>query len=463
MKKLLLFLLLPLSLQAYQQPGKAPKSNNEQVTLVCKIIGAPDNAESIGLFEQVGLAYREVTRGQRQPDKSYLITLPVSDPRIYSIGFNESQNGRVILGREKDLTLWANIDYMPKARTVGSAINKAYEGLRGQLDSLRAVSDELGDELRQARASRDADAIGAVNKKIESHNQAKTQLLAGLKKENPMFWRSATLELYPNFTSDKPNGTGELEFYSKEFFAYADLNDPAYEDAPEVYDAFQRYVLTISHLGANVEASAQMFTEQLAKLTPGTNTHRRAYSGILSGLQTTNHPGYATFSRKYIDAYRSKDLGEVGRLEYELKRTSTFTAGMEAPDLVGKTPEGGEYALSKLRGKYVLIDFWASWCGPCRRENPNVKALYERYKDKGFDILGVSLDRTEDAWKKAIEQDGLSWHHISDLQGWKSEHAALYSVSSIPQTLLLDPEGRIIQRNLRGEQLGAKLKELFGE
>jgi thiol-disulfide isomerase/thioredoxin len=116
-----------------------------------------------------------------------------------------------------------------------------------------------------------------------------------------------------------------------------------------------------------------------------------------------------------------------------------------------------------LRGKVVLIDFWASWCGPCRKENPNVKVNYDKYKSKGFEILGVSLDRDINAWRNAIEQDGLTWHHVSDLKGWQSQHAALYSVTSIPQTVLIDKKGNIIARNIRGEQLGIKLKEIFGE
>ncbi|HNM25393.1 MAG TPA: TlpA disulfide reductase family protein, partial [Saprospiraceae bacterium] len=119
--------------------------------------------------------------------------------------------------------------------------------------------------------------------------------------------------------------------------------------------------------------------------------------------------------------------------------------------------------LSNFRGNYLLIDFWASWCGPCRRENPNVKAMYEKYHPKGFNIVGVSLDRERGAWVKAIEADGLVWSHMSDLKGWNSEHAKIYSVSSIPQTVLLDKEGRIVARNLRGEALQEKLKSIYGE
>ena len=118
-------------------------------------------------------------------------------------------------------------------------------------------------------------------------------------------------------------------------------------------------------------------------------------------------------------------------------------------------------SLSDLRGKIVLVDFWASWCGPCRRENPNVVRMYNKYKDKGFDILGVSLDKTQDRWLQAIEQDGLEWHHVSDLKGWSNEVAQAYGVRSIPHTILLDQEGRIIARNLRGQALEEKLEELF--
>lgn len=462
MKKLLLFLLvLPV---LYSSPANAQTANSgDQITLVCKIVGESGNSPAISLYEQIGMAYQEVATGQREEDGSYVIRLPKSEPRMYSIGFNDQQNGRIILGSEKELTLWANIQFMQKGRTVGSDINKAFYDVQTQVEALASTSDDLRNALRQARATRNAESIKEASQKLVAHGKEKTAYLESLRKSNPMFWRFATLQLSPDFTAEQNNNAGELDFYSKSFFDYADLNDPAYEDAPGVFDAFQNYVHTISQLGASAESSRGMIDAQLAKLQPGTKRHRRALSGVVSGMQAANHPGFPDYARLYIKFYRNQDAGEVGRLEYELNRSSTFTPGMTAPDLVGNTPEGEPYALSKMRGKYVLIDFWASWCGPCRRENPNVVALYGKYKDKGFDILGVSLDRTEDAWKKAIEQDGLTWKHISDLQGWKSQHAALYSVTSIPQTLLIDPEGKIVQRNLRGEQLGMKLAEIFGE
>ena len=119
--------------------------------------------------------------------------------------------------------------------------------------------------------------------------------------------------------------------------------------------------------------------------------------------------------------------------------------------------------LSDLQGNYVLVDFWASWCGPCRRENPNVVRLYDKYKDSGFTIIGVSLDRDRTRWLDAIEKDGLAWHHVSDLKGWKNAVAQDYNISSIPRTLLLDPTGKIIAKDLRGPSLVSKLEQLFGD
>ncbi|MCC3158986.1 AhpC/TSA family protein [Hymenobacter sp. 15J16-1T3B] len=203
---------------------------------------------------------------------------------------------------------------------------------------------------------------------------------------------------------------------------------------------------------------------EAAQLAAAKSLARRpTYLAPFAALELIGEEAQAEFLDSVTAVYQK--LAPVSRYTKALlanqARLRATAVGAPAPDIQLTGPDGKVVALSSLRGKYVMIDFWASWCGPCRAENPNVVKLYNAYKGKGFEIYGVSLDQERDKWVKAIQTDGLVWPQVSDLKGWQSAAGQLYGVRAIPAAVLIDPEGRIIAKNLRGRELERKVAALL--
>lgn len=168
------------------------------------------------------------------------------------------------------------------------------------------------------------------------------------------------------------------------------------------------------------------------------------------------------FERLFTGLDKSLQTSKYGQsVNQYIKQLRLSGVGAMAEDFAQNDVDGKPVKLSSFRGKYVLVDFWASWCGPCRQENPTVVKAFNKFKNKNFTILSVSLDEDKTRWLRAINQDGLSWTHVSDLQGWNNGVAVQYGIRSIPANFLVDPQGRIVARNLRGVALEAKLNEIL--
>lgn len=216
---------------------------------------------------------------------------------------------------------------------------------------------------------------------------------------------------------------------------------------------FQR-TYAVNHIEANPGSAASWL--MLRELFPA--------SGLLN-FDTTDLKYFRQVSGEMRQKYPYSEYPDL--IDRDLKSINAQLSQMAnpdvAPEIVMNDRNGKPLELSSLRGKVVLLDFWASWCGPCRQENPNVVAMYEKYKDKGFTVFSVSLDKDKDAWLEAIAADNLSWpNHVSDLNGWNSSAAVSYGVDAIPAAFLIDGEGKIIGKNLRGPALEQKLKEILG-
>ncbi len=255
---------------------------------------------------------------------------------------------------------------------------------------------------------------------------------------------------------------------SKDSELLKDLNALMMAPQKQMEGLKQRYMVAS---GSGQQDSIKAIEAAAAKIQGASEKNFKAYirknpesiMSVYSTLTLINPEENYAFADSMLTIYKktqpnskyTKALGD------RLAKLGSVTVGSMAPDITLPTPDGGTQSLSSLKGKYVLIDFWASWCGPCRRENPNVVKMYNQYKDKGFEIFGVSFDQSKEKWVKAIADDKLTWPHVSDLKGWESAAGKLYNITAIPHTVLIDKEGKIIAKNLRGAALEAKLAEVL--
>ncbi len=366
----------------------------------------------------------------------------------------------LLLDGKESFTLTGNCKALSAAVITGSDVNDSYQTFKREMSAEKDASNKLTQQLRLAPAGSPAyekakTELGAQDQKRAARLD---QLLAGKQDFLAAAWAA---DLYTSFENSQKPYNSELDYFANERFQYADFSMPAFAENPWVFESFREVTDVLVKSGLAAEAIEEYLKGYLALAVNYPATHKLALGGVIATLRAGSNPIAVPFAKEYIARYGAEEIEAANVLQGEVKRLGGLANGGVAPDFKQeRIDSSGEAGPADFRGKILLIDFWASWCGPCRRENPSVVAMYDEYKAQGFEILGVSLDQNRDAWVKAVAADKLTWMHVSDLRGWSNAAAAQYGVRSIPATVLLDREGKIVARNLRGEALRQKVAEL---
>ena len=379
-----------------------------------------------------------------------------SFPRgVYKFGIDPLNSTSLILSDE-DVTMECNSKNWDKATISNSKENALFSNFKNLNARFTFEMEVLDTKYRNLipKAQTDKAAFDAGLNQLRS----KADSLIKDKELQYLNWKTQNTEL----------------FFSKMIRLLS--ADPA--ESPETYitaaDFEDLENLRADVWGTRVSNMMQKFGQQDAEKwvilgdqvinfsRPGTVARQIAFRAVAQSLQPLEQNGLNAgydVAKRYSQEFPGKVSAEF------LKEFSPGppAVGEMAPDIELNDREGAPMKLSSLRGKVVLLDVWASWCGPCRHENPTVAKAYQKYEPKGFTVFSVSLDQSKDKWLAAIAKDGLIWNnHVSDLKGWQSAGSALYKVSSIPATFLIDQNGKIIAKNLRGPALEDKLRELLG-
>ena len=240
------------------------------------------------------------------------------------------------------------------------------------------------------------------------------------------------------------------------------INTTTQQEAMKLQQEYQAANGDQAKMQAVQEAYAKLMTDAQAKETELIKANPDSYVSTFVIVSSMGQMEYEQLKERYnLLGEKAKASAQGKAIAAQIAKLESTAIGQIAPNFTITTPEGESISLYDIKGKVKLIDFWASWCGPCRGENPHVVEIYREYHPKGLEIFGVSLDNNKEAWVKAIADDGLVWKHGSDLKGWQSAPAQLYSVSGIPHTVLLDENNKIIAKNLRGDELKQKIAELL--
>jgi thiol-disulfide isomerase/thioredoxin len=491
MMKYYFTLLKPLMLIAFQiliWVGCSEQSQgaSEKYTIKGEITNV--DRDSIGLYDYVGaepillkqVAFQKSDRNgsfvldvEVESEGVYLLAMPAGEPQQPQQPGAPKQgkqlNGfQILLGKDKKISITADAQAMEKSAVItGSPENTKFKEFNQKTAEFQNAIRAIQQQMQNAGQS----AMGALQEKVDSLYAAQADYHADLAKNNDLVGQIAKIFYYApyGYGDSKQKYASEEEYFPKSFFSKVDFKDPINGYVPIYFYKMNNYAqVLLMQYGYDYDKFTKTMDEIIAQTPPKSKARKStiiATLGAAEALQRYNSGMaldlFVHYCKKYLADFPKDPRAEHFR--QIVQQYGKTVVGELAQDIELESTEGKIIKLSSLKGKVVLVDFWASWCGPCRKENPNVVRVYNEYKDKGFDVYSVSLDNAKDRWVDAIKADNLTWkNHVSDLKGWQSVAAKAWGVTSIPKTFLIGKDGKILAKDLRGEQLELKLKEVLG-
>jgi len=408
------------------------------------------NYSLVYIYEALGSYYFPIDSVQ-MIEGEFQFRIPKKLPRgFYKIGVTREMAVKLILGSE-DLELEADLENLENQTIIkGSEENNAFHQFEIYNNEIRLLKTQWNSKLKEMYGKVSIEQyrieIAKLKNRFDSLDDIRNQYYKGFTAEHHelLVGKVAGFLAYEQ-PSDK------FSYWQAE-----DFNDPELLRGDMIQEKTVIYFQRILPRSLNYWNNG---VNKTLRLTPAESTARElVYQAIIEFYKTSAPDNVLKIAQRYKAEYPDSPI-MAATLATLPKGPPEI--GELAPDIVLEDQNGNTRALSSLRGQIVLIDFWASWCKPCRLENPNIVKTYKKYSTHGFTVFGVSLDVEREKWLKAIEKDGLVWHHVSDLNGWKSKGAAIYGVKAIPSSFLIDKEGKVMAINLRGEKLGKKLDIIF--